>query len=86
MENRIAVVAFGGNALHPEHQVGTAEEQENNAVEASAAISEIVHNGYEVVVVHGNGHQVGSLIQMEKAADEVPVLPLYACVAARKGR
>ena len=27
MENRIAVVAFGGNALHPEHQVGTAEEQ-----------------------------------------------------------
>ncbi len=86
MENRIAVVAFGGNALHPEHQVGTAEEQEKNAVEASAAISEIVHNGYEVVVVHGNGPQVGSLlIQMEKAADEVPVLPLYACVAGTQG-
>ncbi|HAS91849.1 MAG TPA: carbamate kinase, partial [Clostridiales bacterium] len=69
MDNKIAVVAFGGNALHPEHQIGTIDEQENNASEASAAIIEIVCNGYELVVVHGNGPQVGNvLIQTERAA------------------
>ncbi|NLK52054.1 MAG: carbamate kinase [Syntrophomonadaceae bacterium] len=86
MANQIAVVAFGGNALHPEHQLGTIEEQESNASLASAAIMEIVRDNYELVVIHGNGPQVGNvLIQVERAADEVPVLPLYACVACTQG-
>ncbi len=86
MDNKIAVVAFGGNALHPEHQIGTIEEQEINASEASEAIIEIVRNGYELVVVHGNGPQVGNvLIQVERATDEVPPLPLYSCVACTQG-
>ncbi|QGU00325.1 Carbamate kinase [Candidatus Syntrophocurvum alkaliphilum] len=86
MDNKIAVVAFGGNALHPEHQVGTIEEQETNASEASKAIIEIARNGYELVLVHGNGPQVGNmLIQVERAVDEVPPLPLYTCVASTQG-
>ncbi|QGT98782.1 Carbamate kinase [Candidatus Syntrophocurvum alkaliphilum] len=86
MDNKIAVVAFGGNALHPEDQVGTIEEQETNASEASKAIIEIARNGYELVLVHGNGPQVGNmLIQVERAVDEVPPLPLYTCVASTQG-
>ncbi len=71
------VVALGGNALGR----GTAAEQLTALRETCAAIAPLVREG-EVVVTHGNGPQVGNeLLRQERAADEVPPLPLFLAVA-----
>jgi carbamate kinase len=86
-KKKIAVVAFGGNAILPENQRGTFEEQQTNSDAACQPFVEIVRNGYELIAVHGNGPHVGNLLlQMERAADEVPVLPLYVCGACTQGQ
>ena len=67
------VVALGGNALGG----GTAAEQLAALRETCTAIAPLVREG-EVVLTHGNGPQVGNeLLRQERAADEVPPLPLY---------
>jgi carbamate kinase len=71
------VLALGGNALGR----GTAAEQLVTLRKACEAIAPLVREG-EVVVTHGNGPQVGNeLLRQERAADEVPPLPLYLAVA-----
>jgi carbamate kinase len=71
------VVALGGNALGR----GTAAEQLKALRETCSAIAPLLREG-EVVVTHGNGPQVGNeLLRQERAADEVPPLPLYLNVA-----
>jgi carbamate kinase len=71
------VLALGGNALGR----GTTAEQLATLRHACAVIAPIVREG-EVVVTHGNGPQVGNeLLRQERAADEVPPLPLYLAVA-----
>jgi carbamate kinase len=71
------VVALGGNALGR----GTVAEQLTTLQRACTAITPLVLEG-EVVVTHGNGPQVGNeLLRQERAADEVPPLPLYLAVA-----
>jgi carbamate kinase len=71
------VVALGGNALG----AGTAAQQLEALRETCAAIEPLVREG-EVVVTHGNGPQVGNvLLRQERAADEVPPLPLFLAVA-----
>ena len=71
------VVALGGNALGG----GTAAQQLEVLRETCAAIEPLVREG-EVVITHGNGPQVGNeLLRQERAADEVPPLPLYLAVA-----
>jgi len=72
------VVALGGNALGG----GTAAEQLAALRETCAAMAPLVREG-EIVVTHGNGPQVGNeLLRQERAADEVPPLPLYLAVAS----
>jgi carbamate kinase len=75
------VIALGGNALIRAGQRGTAAEQLEVLRETCDAIMPLVVEG-EVVVTHGNGPQVGNeLLRQERAADEVPPLPLYLAVA-----
>lgn len=83
---KLAVVAFGGNALLPETQKGTFEEQQANADLAAEKIIGIARSGYEVILVHGNGPQVGQVLaQNEESADKIPMMPLDSCVAATQG-
>lgn len=85
-KKRIAVVAFGGNALIKSKEKGTIREQWQNAEEAAMVLMSIIKNGYELVVVHGNGPQVGfSLIRQEAASASVPPQTLDACVAETQG-
>jgi carbamate kinase len=73
------VVALGGNALAKAGQRGTYEEQAANAQLMAEAITAMVDRGSSVVIVHGNGPQVGALaIQQEEAAALVPAQPLFA--------
>ena len=84
---RTAVVALGGNAITRESQSGTFAEQEANARAMAAAVCSLRAAGWQVVVVHGNGPQVGNLvIQQDAAADEVPPLPLFCLGAMTEGQ
>jgi len=75
------VIALGGNALMRPGERGTAAEQLANLREACASIVPLLEEA-QVVVTHGNGPQVGNeLVRQERAADEVPPLPLYVAVA-----
>ncbi|MHA6782442.1 carbamate kinase [Pseudonocardia saturnea] len=84
---RTAVVALGGNAIIRAGQAGTHAEQAANARSMAHAICELRDAGWVVVVVHGNGPQVGNLaIQQHEAAEEVPALPLFVQGAMTQGQ
>jgi carbamate kinase len=75
------VVALGGNALIRPGDRGTAAEQSARLREAARSLEPLLSNP-RVVITHGNGPQVGNeLLRQERAADEVPPLPLYLVVA-----
>ena len=80
------VVALGGNALLRRGAVDTFEEMYRAARAAAEQIAEIAAVGWEVVVTHGNGPQVGRiLIQQEAAAKTVSPMPLDVCGAESQG-
>jgi carbamate kinase len=86
MRPKIALVAFGGNAMLPEDQRGLQTEQMRNAARAASLMVHIVQRGYELIIVHGNGPQVGNLlIQMEEAANKIPPYSLDVCDAMTEG-
>ncbi|MGE5278136.1 MAG: carbamate kinase [Acidobacteriota bacterium] len=82
----LALVAFGGNALLRPEDSGAVAEQLARAREAVRRLLPILGRGYELVVVHGNGPQVGNiLIQAEAAAFQVHRQTLDVCVAQTEG-
>lgn len=86
MKRKVALIAFGGNALLPENQRGLQEEQMRNAQHAAKLMVHVVRKGYELIIVHGNGPQVGNLlIQMEEAVTKVPPFTLDVCDAMTEG-
>jgi len=83
---RRIVLAFGGNALIAKGQEGTQWEQLKNAEATAATIVPLVRDGHRIVIVHGNGPQVGNiLIQVEEAVTKIPPQSLDVCVAASEG-
>jgi carbamate kinase len=83
---RLALVAFGGNALLRPEDHGTQEEQIARAKQAARWLAEIVRHGYKLIVVHGNGPQVGNiLVQAEEASTKIPPPSLDVCVAQTEG-
>ncbi len=86
MKSKIALIAFGGNALLPEDQRGLQKEQMKNAEKAAQLMVHIVRKGFEVIIVHGNGPQVGNLLlQMEESINKVPPFSLDVCDAMTEG-
>jgi len=77
------VVALGGNALMRPGERGTAAEQLANLRRAVTALQQVLVRAADgLVLTHGNGPQVGNeLIRQERAAEEVPPLPLWLAVA-----
>ena len=63
------VVALGGNAIQQKGDRGTAEEQLANVSHAMASVAELAERGYRVVLSHGNGPQVGTIL-LQQAAGE----------------
>jgi len=82
-----AILALGGNALIREDQRGTLEEQYTNALAMAHSVRSLIRKGWNVVIVHGNGPQVGNLaIQHEGSTDLVPALPLFTLGAMTQGQ
>lgn len=83
----LAVVAFGGNAIVLPGQRGTVAEQAANLAAMADALAALLAAGWQVVVTHGNGPQVGNLVlQQEAAAPDVPAQPLDVCSAMSQGQ
>ena len=80
------VVAVGGNALLKESQRGTWAEQLASARGVADAVVALHREGHEIVLTHGNGPQVGTLmLQHAMGEPQVPALPLHALGAMTQG-
>jgi len=83
---RTAVVALGGNAISREFEEGNIYQQFANTRRSLVGVVEMIGEGYDVVLTHGNGPQVGNaLIRVEEARHLVPPIPLGVLVADTEG-
>lgn len=81
------VIAIGGNAILKEGQRGTVEEQFANVSACCGPIVDLYDKGYRIILVHGNGPQVGNiLLQVEAAADTVEPQTIDLCGAQTQGQ
>jgi carbamate kinase len=87
MENKgLAIVAVGGNALIKDNQHKSVQDQFAAAVDTMAHIADMIAEGWNVVVTHGNGPQVGFILRRsELAAHELHEVPLDYCGADTQG-
>ena len=84
--SRTAVVALGGNALSPPGERSSIADQFRHTRESLGPIVDLVAEGWNVCIVHGNGPQVGDeLVRNEVAREEVAPLPLGVLVASTAG-
>ena len=80
------VIALGGNALQEAGKPATAQAQLEVVEKTSEYIADIAERGYEVIVAHGNGPQVGRIvIQNEVASASTPAMPFDVCGAMSQG-
>lgn len=79
------LVALGGNALIRKGQVGTIDEQFNNLLVPIRQIAGLAET-YRIIITHGNGPQVGSLLLQQECCDTIPKLPLEILVAQTQGQ
>jgi len=83
---KTAVLALGGNALSRADEPPTIANQFRRARQSMAPVVELAREGWRIVVVHGNGPQVGdSLMRNELARRLVEPLPLGVLVAETAG-
>ncbi|MCD6412039.1 MAG: carbamate kinase [Thermoplasmata archaeon] len=81
-----AVIALGGNALIKPGQKGTAKEQFENVKSSLRFVADMIIRDWEIVITHGNGPQVGSILLQNQAGRELtPPMPLDICVAESQG-
>lgn len=86
--NKLAVIAFGGNALLRGDQKGTIDEQEQNVFDTCSNLVDLIKKGYDIVIGHGNGPQVGNVLLQHEAGFKtfgVQKMPMDVCVAETQG-
>ncbi len=79
------VIALGGNAIQAGEATAKAQQE---ALESTAEqIVQIIKKGYNLIITHGNGPQVGNILLQQKAADseKTPAMPLDTCGAMSQG-
>ena len=75
--NKLAVVAVGGNALIRDKAHESIPDQSREAVITTHHIAEMIAAGWNVVITHGTGPQVGFIMRRsELALEEVPPVPM----------
>ncbi|MCG8700634.1 MAG: carbamate kinase [Bacteroidales bacterium] len=85
---KLAVVALGGNALQRKDQRGSIEDQEKNTYETLKHLLFLIQEGYDLIISHGNGPQVGDILMRNEAGQQnydIPPMPLDVCVADSQG-
>lgn len=83
---KTAVIALGGNAITRESEEGDIRQQFANTRRSLIGVVDLIERGYQLVITHGNGPQVGNaLIRVEASRHLVPPLPLGIIVADLQG-
>jgi carbamate kinase len=83
---KVAVVAVGGNSLIKDKAHQSVPDQYNASAESMAHIAGMIQAGWEVVVTHGNGPQVGFILRRsELSKHELHEVPLDYCGADTQG-
>lgn len=72
MKKRI-VVALGGNAILSDD--ASAEAQKAALDQTAKQLVQLIKDGYQLVISHGNGPQVGNLLLQQQASDSKTILP-----------
>lgn len=88
MKKKLAVVALGGNALLRGDQIGTIDEQEQNTTDTLENLIFLIEEGYDLVITHGNGPQVGNILMRNDAGEQIyniAQMPIDICVADSQG-
>jgi carbamate kinase len=84
--NRLAVIALGGNSLIKDKDRISVEDQLEVIRASCKPIAALTKKGYDIVIAHGNGPQVGfNLLRSEAAREQVPPQPLDVAVAETQG-
>ncbi|HDR89557.1 MAG TPA: carbamate kinase [Bacteroidetes bacterium] len=86
--SKLAVIALGGNALLRDNQAGTIEEQEQNTTDTLENLVFLLREGYNLVLSHGNGPQVGNILMRNDAGEQlygIAQMPVDICVADSQG-
>ncbi len=71
-----------------DNQVGTIDEQEQNTTDTLENLVHLIRDGYDLVITHGNGPQVGNILMRNDAGEAVygiPQMPVDICVADSQG-
>lgn len=85
---KLAMVAFGGNALLRSNQKGTYQEQLDNVMETCKSLNKLYEQDYDLVIGHGNGPQVGNVMLQHDAGQKtygIEAMPMDVCVAETQG-
>ncbi len=85
---KLAVIAFGGNALLRGNEIGTIEQQEKHTYDTCEQVLRLIRNDYNIIITHGNGPQVGNILLRNEAGwkeYKIPKMPLDICVADSQG-
>ena len=86
MQGRLIVIAIGGNSLIEDPKKVTVDAQYRAAEKTAHHIASLIEKGNRVVIVHGNGPQVGYiLLRSEYARKILHAVPLDSCVADTQG-
>ncbi|HEY5988792.1 MAG TPA: carbamate kinase [Streptosporangiaceae bacterium] len=86
MTSRVAVVAIGGNSLIKDKRHESVPDQYLAAQETAGHVVSMIKAGWNVVITHGNGPQVGFILRRsELAASELHEVPLDVCGADTQG-
>lgn len=84
---KTAVIAIGGNAILRSGERPTQENQMRNVAATCKGLADLIQRGYDIVITHGNGPQVGDiLLRNELAQAEVPPMGLDVCDAESQGQ
>lgn len=85
---KLAVVAFGGNALLRSGQKGTYQEQIENVTATCKSLLDLIKQDYNIVIGHGNGPQVGTVMLQHEAGNKIfglEAMPMDFCVSETQG-
>ncbi|CAN0370874.1 unnamed protein product, partial [Phaeothamnion confervicola] len=84
--SKVAVVAVGGNALIVDSQHQSIEDQYQAVVSTTRHLVDLIQDGWTLVLTHGNGPQVGFILQRsELARQKVHPIPMHVAVADTQG-
>ncbi len=84
--NKRAVIAVGGNSLIIDKDHKSVPDQYGAIVKTVTKIIDIIEKGYEIVITHGNGPQVGFILfRSDYARERIHTIPLDSCVADTQG-